>query len=58
MDGAWQQLLELWESVGVFFAFDFVLADSALAFRLSRRCTLVIASISSSFRIPCQPETP
>ena len=39
--------------------FGFAFADaSALAFRLKRRCTLVIASTNSSFRIPCQPETP
>lgn len=38
---------------------DFGLAlVSASAFRLNRRCTLVIAATNSSFRMPCQPETP
>lgn len=30
-------------------------AVEALALRRSRRCVLLIASTSSSFRIPCQP---
>ena len=33
---------------------DFSLFD----LRLSRRCTFLISSTSSSFFIPCQPETP
>lgn len=47
---------------------DFLVAEPFLAgdfalpfdedFRLRRRCVLVIASTSSSFRIPCHPEMP
>ena len=40
----------------VFFEDDF--ADPLAAFRLNRRCTLLISWMSSSFFIPCQPGTP
>lgn len=52
--------LELeWERVVSDLGFD-LLEDlaAAFAFRRRRRWTLVIASISSSFLIPCHPATP